>query len=148
MDLSIEHATYKTKYGEVLYVKLPQDSKEFSLTHDAMNYYISYRKKKSKKPPLGYYHIKIPFKLWRIFGFAFDLTTDQIGFLGFENKEDYLNKTLRLQVFEENPFCKPQKDDYSFYTHKNISVQEEWHIAEKRTGKWIVLFHYDNHDKD
>lgn len=67
-----------------------------------------------------------------------DFLEKQVDFMGLcMNYAEFLKTPLNLGMFvpcdeEGEVLTEPDEDNYAFYTHKNLSVQEEWQQAKDR----------------
>jgi hypothetical protein len=69
-------------------------------------------------------------------GFMIDIMDTEIYPTAKEAFSAFLDS---LGCYSVNPYKKPADDDYSFYTDRNISIQEEWQEAQANTGTWLIL---------
>lgn len=155
---------HETEKGEILFVKVPDDSRDFELSK--WNYqkqdYVDdltlifeskeqYNLKKGDRP-----HIQLNVKGFKLIGLTSEITEEQVkmiltksggpwsAYRDYTADNNWFASALwsfrslmqHLQVYEVNPLDKPKEDK----TVGMVSLIDFWNYVESRTGKWLVLF--------
>lgn len=132
---------------ELLIIEFPEGARDLKVFHDIVRPYISY----FVKSDTARLYLEEDAEL---IGKLTDITEDQFkewvkdkdslgywdyytGFAPVDTaKESLFSKMESEGILFKNPFKKPADDDFSFYTDKNISVQEEW--QESQSKVWDI----------
>lgn len=155
----------KTTLGTWIACKVPDDAYDFEIyeKESLPTALIVYTKHEHFKPGLPQ-PIVIPKGEWGIVGRAWELTEEQWkgivaplwnGFYNYLLINEPVGNYKRLVketatesghsllnangIYQSNPHTKPDEDDYSFYTHVNLSVQEEWQQAQTKVYNPLIL---------